>query len=148
MNPCPHSERAGAYHDGEMTPQARADFEAHLAACESCSRQLGRLQQLTALLQGVQAPAVEEQLIERLHAHVDTLPQIGAVRRLAQALAATAAGIIVVCTVALAQGNGARGETPAAWEADALTPPTTEAAQAPTEDATAAWVLRDLTGKD
>ncbi|MCE5327713.1 MAG: zf-HC2 domain-containing protein [Planctomycetaceae bacterium] len=148
MNDCSKTPNVSAYHDGELTPQAQADFESHLAACESCSRQLDRLRQLTALLRRVEAPAADGQLLDRLHVHADTLPRVGAVRRLAQTLAAVAAGIVVVCAVALTQGSPAPAEAAPAWESEALTPPSPETAQVTSEAAMAGWVLQDLAGKD
>ncbi len=148
MNECSQNENVSVYHDGEMPPQAQSDFESHLSVCPQCKAELARLQQVSSLLQSIEQPAGDSQLMARLHAGVDTLPQIGAVRRLAQALAAVAAGIVVVCAVTLSQGGPAQAEAAAAWESDALNPPAAETAQVTSEDAVAGWVVQDLAGKD
>jgi anti-sigma factor RsiW len=51
-------ERLSEYLDGELTPEERAAFDAHLRECEQCQRELAALRQTRALLRALPTPAL------------------------------------------------------------------------------------------
>ena len=46
MNDCEEASRLTAYHDGELSPSDRAQFERHLSQCPRCAAELGRIRKL------------------------------------------------------------------------------------------------------
>ena len=94
INAHPDAATLGAYHDGELRGFARAEVEAHLAACPRCRRDLNDLDALTdalrALPQVEPSPEIHGALLARVTA---TRPRRARPRAwaLAAALAAVAA---------------------------------------------------------
>jgi hypothetical protein len=57
MNCAEVEQRLSAYYDGELPGEARQAVDQHLAACESCARQLDRFRELSSLAQSLTEPA-------------------------------------------------------------------------------------------
>ena len=72
INAHPDAATLGAYHDGELRGFARAEVEAHLAACPRCRRDLKDLNALTdalrALPQIEPSPQIHGALVARVTA--------------------------------------------------------------------------------
>jgi hypothetical protein len=94
INAHPDAATLGAYHDGELRGFARAEVEAHLAACPRCRHDLNDLDALTGVLRALPqiepAPQIHGALLARVTA---TRPRRARPRGwvLAAALAALAA---------------------------------------------------------
>ena len=103
---CP-LEKLGAYLDGELRANELRQIEEHLAACQSCRVELGRLKKLDGLLRNLgslSAPAdFETRLSQRLEGtakRVVPMTRFAALKKFAVAAAAalilTAGGIFMV----------------------------------------------------
>lgn len=95
---CENSIQIHAYHDGELSPAARAEAEAHLAVCAECRELLHELQELSQTLAAVDLPAVPSRAMNRMHgAWWAARPaQEQGVRRLASWLTAAAASVLII----------------------------------------------------
>jgi anti-sigma factor RsiW len=128
MASCQNIPKIGAYHDGELPPAEAELLEAHIRQCESCRLELERLRALSQWLTSSPAPAVSDEVLERLRRCVR--PRRDRVLlRTAKALTAAAAAVLVVCSALLWQ----RWEAPAApvepaarWESAAVAPTSTQ----------------------
>ena len=148
MNECEQSSRLGAYHDGEMSAQSRAEFERHLRQCPRCSAELDRARKLTNLFSSMPALEMPRAALEQLHRTVDLLPAAG-ICRMAEALAGVAAAILVACMIGLARQTPAQGKIGAmpVWETAAVTRQPSELAFGGTEELLASWMVQDLSWK-
>ena len=149
MKECEQVSRASAYHDGEMPPAARREFQQHLRQCVSCAAELERLEMLTGLLGALPPPATPPWMLDRLYRAVDLRP-VTVLRRMAEALSAVAAVILVACLVGLAiqpSSQAAAGAMPV-WESRAINQQSEESAFGGTEELLARWMAQDLSGKD
>ena len=147
MSDCPKTHELGAYHDGECSEAARAEWEAHVKACAACAGELARMQKLSDLLRRAARPAPAAEALERLHRSVDRLPQVG-VWRLAAGFAAVAASILLVSSLWLwriSVGQAAGGPLPV-WETVAVAPQDASGAAAPEQ--LARWIVTDLSRKN
>jgi anti-sigma factor RsiW len=145
MNECEHAGKLTAYHDGWCDEQTRASLERHLAQCDSCSSELARLRKLSEILGGTERPGLSAQALKRIHAAVEAAPTIS-IRRLAEALTAVAAAILVVCGAYLLLPSVSASEAAApVWEATAVQHPTEQAST--TDDQLAMWMVQDLSGE-
>lgn len=145
MADCKQKEWLAPYHDGELPPERRRELEEHLAGCPHCARELERLQGLSGLLATAQAPAVPEGMVSRLHEALDGAREYGIIR-LCRAVSLAAAALLIVCGSWLLSGapNGSAPAGPLAnWELVAVALDA-ELAQAGAEEATALWVVSDL----
>jgi len=123
MCECEEIRRVGAYHDGELSEGEALRFEAHLARCPVCRRELEELRRLSGFLSTLGEPAPPAALLDELHRRAASLRE-EVVISMAARLTAAAAAVIVACT-AWALGVRGRIETvPAAadgWEWTAVT---------------------------
>jgi anti-sigma factor RsiW len=141
MSRCNNERRLSAYHDGELADEERAALQAHLCRCPACAAELERLRRLSHLLQNAGRVKMPAPAATRLHRAVDDLPEAD-VGRLAKAILAVAASILMVCGLWLWQANG--GESPdtlPVWETVAGG---SQASVADTEEQLAQWIIRDL----
>jgi len=95
-NACKHTWRVSAYHDGELPPQARIDFEAHLRECAGCARELKRLRKISELLRGAPIPDLPAQVLAQTRECISVARDYS-VFKMARILTAAAAAILVVC---------------------------------------------------
>ena len=86
--------------------------------------------------------------LERLHRSVDLLPSVG-ICRMAEALAAVAAAILVACVIGLARQTPQQGKIGAipVWETAAVARQSSELAYAGSEELLASWMAQDLSWK-
>ena len=94
MKPCDRMPEVSLYHDDEMPGDGRAAFEAHLASCPACARELEALRALSRRLGALERPQVSPALLERFHRATGAVRE-GVVLRTAEWLAAAAAAILV-----------------------------------------------------
>ncbi len=64
----------GAFHDGEVTPRARAAIEAHLAVCPTCAAALATMTELRELARGLPEPEPPGDLWEQLAPRLEEGP--------------------------------------------------------------------------
>jgi anti-sigma factor RsiW len=144
MNDCPHVQRLGAYHDGELSGEARAQIEQHLRQCPACTAELRRLGRLSELLSAATATRIPPAALRRLHQGLDAVP-MSDLRRVAEVCGAIAASILLVCSIYLVKTQPALGPIPL-WETVAVArqePPT-----AAPEEQLGQWIVEDLSGKN
>jgi len=148
MSECEHAARVSAYHDGELSAAAADEVQRHLRGCPECAAELERLRALSGLLASASRPAMDRSAMARLHRRVDLLPRAG-LWRMAEALAAVAAVILLACTVALVSlpVAPAAGSVPV-WEMAAVPAPSAELTASSTEEQLAMWMIEDLSGRD
>lgn len=143
MSDCQHADRLSAYHDDELSPAARAEVASHLARCPACAGELGRLVKLSRAFAELPAPAFSRQAMQRLHRGLDVVPG-QAIARLAEALTAVAASIVIACGVWLwSSSSPADAASMPLWEATAIQKPA-ESAPPASEDRLAGWMVQDL----
>ena len=130
MSDCERIRRAGAYHDDELSLEARRDFEAHLAQCKACAAELRQLRGIVVR--------------RRLYASANRVPERVALT-LARQLTAAAAVVLIVCSGFVGIGLG-RNETPAqmpnSWELAAVQP--NDEITLGDSQQLAQWIMRDL----
>jgi len=110
------------YHDGELPGEERVVFEAHLASCPACARELEELRALSRRLGALERPAAPPALLKRLHRTSGALRE-RLVLRTAEWLAAAAAAVLLMTCAWLWQGigqDGSRTAVPASWELAAI----------------------------
>jgi anti-sigma factor RsiW len=155
MSECEQAGRLSAYHDDQMPPQAREEFQRHLGQCPACAAELERLRRLTGLLASLPVCPMPEGMLPRLHRAVDRLPTV-TVRRMAEVLDAVAAVILAVSVIGLARqapSQAAPGTMPI-WETQALAQPSQErerereTTSGGTEELLASWMVQDLSWKE
>lgn len=77
---CQHTVSLGVYLLGALEPSERYDFEAHLATCDTCRRELVRLSPLPGMLNQISPEDFEDELppaaIEPVHPNVVPMPAI------------------------------------------------------------------------
>ena len=145
MNECEQAGMLGAYHDGEMSPDRRVDFEQHLRQCPQCAAELARIVRLTGLLGCLGGQEMPRSSLDRLHGAVDLLPSAGIIR-MARGLTAVAAMILLVCMIGLTRQAPARGSLSGMplWEAEVVTQESVEPPSSGPEELWASWVVQDL----
>jgi anti-sigma factor RsiW len=147
VSECEYAGRLSAYHDGELDAATRAALEQHLRRCASCAAELGRIRRLSQLLGDMPRAELSPWAVQRLHRAVETAYS-GSVRRLAAALTAVAAAVLVACNVWLWRPPADRPAGPMPiWEASVLQRPT-EPSVSTAEDQLAMWVVQDLSQED
>lgn len=145
MGGCTYQSRLAAYHDGELPPERRREVQEHVAGCPACAAELERLRAVSRLLQSARAPAMPEDMAGRLHEALVPARERGIIR-ICRAVSLAAAALLVVCGAWLLTGrpDGAASAGPLAeWEVAAVTLDP-ELAQASAEEATALWLVSDL----
>jgi len=154
VSECEHSGRLGAYHDGELDAAGQAAVEQHLRRCASCAEELGRIRKLSELLGGISTPKPSVEVLHRLHETAD-LACARPLRRLAEALTAVAAAVLIACSAWLWRSPTAAGpagqtalketvRTMPTWETSAVQGPAEPSARN-SEDQLALWMIQDLT---
>ncbi len=150
MSECEHSSRLSAYHDGELPAAGRAELERHLGECPRCAAELEAIRKLSRLLGTALPEEMPAALPARLHRAIDRLPSPKSIIRLAEALAAVAAGILLTCILALSwqSPTSASPDIPPAWEIEAAVGPADEASADSSEQSLVSWIVLDLSRKD
>jgi anti-sigma factor RsiW len=144
LSECQHADRLSAYHDNELDPQARAEVQTHLAQCPACTGELARLERLSQAFAGLPAVQVSPHTMQRLHRRIDALPGL-TIARLAEALTAVAASIVIACGAWLWSSSAPAGSaTMPVWEAAVLQKPAETAPPQASEDRLAGWIVQDL----
>src|SRR5947207_2301200 len=157
---CEHSIQIHAYHDGELSAPLRAEFEAHLATCDECRRELDELRQMARLLVAAPMPSMPVDLSARIVSSFENTRRAkdSGLRKLAGWLNAAAAVILLAATVRMS-GMMTRGtEKPMAeasiglrdWELSAVMPPDRQVDDAGSADLiqVAQWMARDLSSDE
>src|SRR5690606_38246851 len=95
-------EEFSAFLDGELTPEARAAVEAHLAECSSCLRELEAFRRVDALYAGLPRVSAPEDLEKHVRALVASNRVVIRPRRRPRwtPIAAAAAALVLVAGVA------------------------------------------------
>jgi anti-sigma factor RsiW len=145
MNECRQAERLGAYHDGELSAEARAEVERHIGQCPACAAELRRLRKLSQLLGAAAPPKLSPAILARLHDGIDTIP-LADLRRVAEVCGAIAASILLVCTIWLVTTRSGVDAIPV-WETVAVARQEIPAV-APEEQLLTQWIVQDLSGKN
>jgi len=155
---CPEPSRLSAYHDGELSPEARSAVERHVQGCPECLTELERLRELSRQVATVPRPEIPAAARRRLHEAVERLGSASIFRfwrllpeatmqRLAGAMAAAAAAVLIFCLVGLSRQE-ASAASPAEgmqlWE-DTTVGRTTDVTAGP-EESLARWMVDDLSG--
>ncbi len=97
MSSCEFDNQAGLYHDGELPPDQRAEFERHLGDCAACTAQLRYLQAFAQSLRAMPRPTTSVQFMARLEALAEQVQET-TVWRFAIRLTAAAVAILVLAT--------------------------------------------------
>ena len=155
---CQFGQSVDAYHDGELSPAERERFERHLASCPACTQDLESIRAITRRLASAKLPAIPADVLGRLHRDAPSRTvrrrEDRAVLRIAEALTAAAAAILIVGSVGLfrtaqsspSSTSSSAGRAPvAAWERAAVTLQVDDASadrQDPTQ--LAAWTAEDF----
>ncbi len=147
MNECEHAFELGAYCDDEMPQQQRARFEEHLRNCPHCAGELAAMKKLSGLLAAAAADEITPQALSRAHQAVERLPSRG-VLRLAEALTAAAAAILVACLAGLfAQSRSQLAGGMPVWETQAASGQLADSSSSSSEELMASWMVSDLSGR-
>jgi anti-sigma factor RsiW len=98
---CPNLDQVHAYHDGELSQEQRAAFEAHLQTCRECHALLDELNRLTRLLAQVSLAELPPRAMGRLYGafNASRVQQDRGVRKLAGWMTAAAAAVLAVAFV-------------------------------------------------
>ena len=102
---CDWNNKLSAFHDGELPAEARAQVEAHVAACPECAAEIGRLRRIARFLRAAPIPAMSAGALPRLHNRLGAerimLANGRRTARLAGWLTTAAAAVILCCGAAL-----------------------------------------------
>ena len=146
MSECEYYGKLGAYHDGELDAAGRAAVERHLTQCPTCVTELAILAAVSRAFHGVARQELSVLALRRLHQRMDLLPSL-AIGRMAAALTAVAASILLACGVWLWRSSSVTapaGPMPV-WEAAAVQRAADPAAiGVASEDQLAGWMVQDL----
>lgn len=127
---CEQITNTHAYHDGELSPEARQRVERHLAECEVCRDELESIQRLSRSFTELPRPALSPKALKQTHVRLaDAVAERDApVLRLALTFTTLAASLVILASVWLAPKEPDRNASivvaaaPAAdWERLALT---------------------------
>ena len=95
METCPYSPQISAYHDGELTGEARRQLEEHLgSACPACAAELEQWRRLSALVVSAPIPHLPDAARDRLYQLAPTVREAGFIR-LAEWTTALAASVLI-----------------------------------------------------
>ena len=122
LSDCEYRRVISAYHDGELDDRRTAAVEAHLRGCMACRRELEQLSALSAWLGSQRLPVLSDRALRRLRGSRAGHPD-GRLVRTAWRLSATAAAVLLVCSVLLWRQRHVESRPsapPAAWQALAL----------------------------
>jgi anti-sigma factor RsiW len=95
METCPYSPQISAYHDGELTGDARRQLEEHLGtACPACAAELEQWRHLSALIVAAPIPRLSSVARAKLYQLAPTVREAGFIR-LAEWTTALAASVLI-----------------------------------------------------
>ena len=147
---CDRTAQVHAYHDGQLGPAARGEFESHLAACAACAQLLDELRSISRLISAAPLPDVPLTSNEHYYEAWHVSRQRGLLRIsswLTGAAAAVLIGSLLLWpksgqtsdpVVAAAPGTGE-------WEAVAIMPPPERGTDRPDQFIELAqWMAEDL----
>jgi anti-sigma factor RsiW len=146
---CDKTTQVHAYHDGELLPQWRARFQAHLNECAECRDLLAELRTISELVAAAPMVELPPQAMARFagswRAASDRLTKDRGVLRIAGWLTTAAAAVLLG---ALYLGHQETDEPlrSAGWQAAAVMPPTAETRDDSPSDLVmvAQWMANDL----
>ena len=94
-------EQVHAYHDGELSPEQRGGFEAHLGDCPQCQQTLAELKGLSNRFAQVPLAELSPRTMSRMYGafHAARAHQERGVRRLSAWMTAAAAAVLVFAFV-------------------------------------------------
>ena len=145
---CDRTAQVHAYHDGQLGPAGRADFEDHLAGCDACAQLLGELRGVSRLVSTAPLPRVSGARAQRYYSAWDVSRQRGVLRIsswLTGAAAAVLVGSLVLWPKPDVNTATAVNESSVAWETVAVMPPPERGADRPDEFIELAeWIAEDL----
>jgi anti-sigma factor RsiW len=148
MNECEQAYRLGAYHDGALSPADRAAVERHLKDCPACTAEWARMQRLSGLARDLATPAMPPGAIARLHERANSLYSRPIIR-LAEAMSAVAAAILIACVVGLFMQRDLPAASSPTWdETQAITPPGGDLSAGGSEDRLTMEMVQGLTPED
>lgn len=148
MGDCEKAHLLGAYHDGELPPDACRELERHLAGCSQCAAELQRIGELTRMLSCLGQVRIPAETLGRLHRAADALPTV-AVRRMAGVLSSVAAIVLTVCTAGLSiQDSSASPSAMPFWETQVLSQQAEAADSGSSEELLVGWMAQDLAMRD
>jgi anti-sigma factor RsiW len=152
LKTCEHTPQIHAYYDGQLSPEAVEQVQAHLQSCPVCAAEYEALNQVSNLFSDESLPEMTPLMLAQVHQRVDQRMNARlehGVMRLAQWLSAAAATILVVSSLQLAfMQNSANADatpnlalqmTTAMLSQDALMGETVSE-----EQSVAAWIVADL----
>ena len=136
------NELIHAYHDGELSPQQRADVEAHLNDCDDCRELLADLRRISQLVAAAPMAEVTAQAMKRMQ-QAWWAAQDRGIRRVASWLTAAAAAVMFA---AVLLSPSSRGDTNTTFTATTLMTPPTPIADEPEDETVdaAQWIANDL----
>jgi anti-sigma factor RsiW len=122
-------EQVHAYHDGELSPEQRAAFEAHSRSCPQCQQTLAELKGLSNLFDQVPLAELSPRTMSRMYGafHAARAQQERGVRKLSAWMTAAAAAVLAFAFVrhpaAIRPSDDAPGQTSGWPEMVAVMPP-------------------------
>jgi anti-sigma factor RsiW len=145
---CDRTEQVHAYHDGQLAPAARAEFESHVAGCAACAQQLRELRSISRMISTAAVPDISFATSEHYYDAWHLSRQRGLLR-ISSWLTAAAAAVLVGSLVLWPKPADTRGTVVAqdtgAWEAAALMPPPERVTDRPDQFIELAqWMAEDL----
>ena len=93
---CRSAAQVEAYHDGELSPPHRAEFEAHVRECGACRDALEQSRALSAAVAGAALTAMPQDALERLRGSFDVIRAKSLGERMALERAARERGVLRV----------------------------------------------------
>ncbi len=120
MSGCKYSYKLNAYHDNELSDEERHKLEEHIQACPHCTREIERLQKLSALFKSVPIPDIPEETLVCLHQSLQSRQGKGIVR-FVEILTAAAVLVLLVGTALNLRLEPQREIFDSGWEQTALT---------------------------
>ena len=144
---CDRTEQVHAYHDGQLGPAARGEFERHVAGCADCAQLLGDLRSISRLIATAPLPDVRV-ANDRYYKAWHVSRQRGMLR-ISSWLTVAAAAVLVGSLVLWPTSPDRRGHAVAQeageWEAVAIMPPPERGTDRPDEFIELAqWMAEDL----
>jgi anti-sigma factor RsiW len=98
MANCEFNSQLDAYHDGELSTDARAVIESHVSGCSECSAQLAQLRTMSGLFSSSARPGLSQIAMHRLHHRLDLAMDRGLIR-FGWTLSGIAASLLLVGSV-------------------------------------------------
>lgn len=140
---CTRTHQTRQYYDAELPIDQRADFEAHLAACEACRRELDELKAVSSILAEARPAEMPPGLRERLYASGKSVSERG-VLRLAGWLTGAAAAVLVGGLLNWHSHNDGASMPGATWATVAVMPTAEVQTETSSELVVAQWMADDL----